>query len=353
MPYYNSMFQLIRQLIFKLSPENAHHFTMVFLQFLTHIPGAFWLIRAFSGISNKGQTPIHLAGLTFPNPIGLAAGFDKDAKYLKVWKALGFGHVEIGTVTPLPQSGNPTPRLFRLPMDMALINRMGFNNEGAQAVVNRLKKRPEGLIVGGNIGKNKVTPNEEAALDYEKCFRALYSYVDYFCINVSSPNTPGLRDLQSIKELELIVNPILRVREELYKTAQRTVPICVKFAPDLTHEQLLEIIQFVNETSLDGIVLTNTTISREGLKTPTDIVSSIGPGGLSGMPLSKHSTEVLAKAKEMLHPSKFAIGVGGIYHGNDALAKKQAGANLVQIYSGFVYKGPALIGSVMKFWAKG
>jgi dihydroorotate dehydrogenase len=344
------MFLLIRQLLFKLSPENAHHFTMKILSFMLKIPRMYALLRMFNGIKNKPKHNVVLAGISFPNPVGLAAGFDKNAKYLHVWKALGFGSVEIGTITPKAQDGNPQPRLFRLPSDMALINRLGFNNEGLDAAVSKLKKRPQGLIVGGNIGKNKVTPNDKAADDYMICFEALYDLVDYFTINVSSPNTPGLRDLQSIKELELIVKPILEKRKKFVASGKNSVPVFVKFAPDLESEQLTEIMGYVNSTDLEGVVLTNTTLDRSGLKTSKKELDAIGAGGLSGMPLTSKSTQILEQARQLLVPQKAIIGVGGIFNGKDAMAKKEAGASLIQVYTGFVYKGPGLIGSILKLW---
>jgi dihydroorotate dehydrogenase len=342
------MFILIRQLIFKLSPETAHHVTMSFLRFLTRVPGAYPCIRFFSGIRKHQHQVQTVAGISFPNIIGLAAGFDKDAQYLSVWKALGFGHVEIGTLTPLAQEGNEQPRLFRLPMDMALINRMGFNNKGVDAAIEHLKNRPEGLIVGGNIGKNKNTPKETAFMDYLVCFDKLYAYVDYFTVNISSPNTPGLRDLQTITELEIIIQPLLDKRKEKQQEGLPFLPIFVKLAPDLALDTLTDLITYINQTEVDGIVMTNTTISREGLKTPFAIIDHIGNGGLSGAPLFEKSTDMLSHAKSVLSKDKYIIGVGGIYSGNDALQKREAGAHLLQVYSGFVYKGPSLIGSVLK-----
>lgn len=342
------MFLLFRQLLFKFQAEQAHHITMNMLSLLIKIPGFGLCLRLLSGISLSKKDTIQIAGIHFPNKIGLAAGFDKDANYLRVWKALGFGHVEVGTLTPLAQEGNPKPKVFRLPADMALINRMGFNNQGVQAAIINLKKRPKGLIVGGNIGKNKVTENEKAALDYRICFESLYPYVDYFTINVSSPNTPGLRDLQSISELELLVEPILQLRKGYVEKGQTHKPVFVKFAPDLSSEQLAEIIGYINKTNIEGIVLTNTTLSREGLTTSTAKIEHIGNGGLSGMPLLAKSTEILASARKLLHSDKYIIGVGGIFSGKDAMLKQKAGADLVQIYTGFIYKGPALIGRILK-----
>ncbi len=300
------------------------------------------------GHLTNGVQSKRILGIEFPNIVGLAAGFDKDARYLKVWKKLGFGFVEVGTVTPKPQNGNPKPRLFRLVKDHALINRMGFNNQGVEAMKTRLKNRPQGLVVGGNIGKNKLTDNQFAANDYLICFEALYNYVDYFVINVSSPNTPGLRDLQSTNELEQIVTPILKARKDLDKQGKIHVPVLIKFAPDISDQQLTEIIHYINNTTVEGVVLTNTTISRTGLNTDTNEIESMGAGGLSGKPVFEKSTEILAKARQMLAQDKVIMGVGGIFSGKDALKKIEAGADLVQIYTGFVYKGPALIGDILK-----
>ncbi|MCK9480367.1 MAG: quinone-dependent dihydroorotate dehydrogenase [Bacteroidia bacterium] len=342
------MFNLVRNILFKMQAERAHHFTMSLLAFLTKVPFGLSIVKKSLGNWSTGKQPKLIAGIEFPNIVGLAAGFDKDAKYLNVWQALGFGFVEVGTVTPKPQDGNPKPRLFRLVKDAAIINRMGFNNSGLNVIKERLKKRPKGLVVGGNIGKNKITENQFAVNDYQLCFDALYDYVDYFVINVSSPNTPGLRDLQSTNELGHIVTPLLHTRELLKKQGKLHVPVFVKFAPDLTDEQLADVIHFVNQTSLEGVVLTNTTIGRTDLKTSKEELETIGVGGLSGKPLFEKSTKLLAQARQMLNEEKIIIGVGGIFSGKDALAKLNAGAELIQIYTGFVYQGPALIGDILK-----
>jgi dihydroorotate dehydrogenase len=282
---------------------------------------------------------VEVAGLKFPNPVGLAAGFDKDARWLGEMATLGFGFVEIGTVTPVSQPGNPKPRLFRLPQDNGIINRMGFNNGGMDEAVERLKQRPRGLLVGGNIGKNKVTPNEDAISDYEKCFEALHPHVDYFVVNVSSPNTPGLRELQEKEPLAKLLLALVQQNES--KTAQR--PIFLKIAPDLTNDQLDDIIALVTETQISGVIATNTTIERGGLKTSKPEIEAIGAGGLSGAPLRERSTEVIRYLHTHSDGAFPIIGVGGICSPQDALEKLEAGATLLQVYSGLVYAGPGLI----------
>ena len=285
------------------------------------------------------RTEFKFKGLKFDNRIGLAAGFDKNAEYLHELKELGFGHVEIGTVTPLAQDGNPKPRLFRLKKDEAIINRMGFNNDGMAAISKRLKKRPEGLIVGGNIGKNKVTENEDAHLDYLKCFETLYDDVDYFTVNVSSPNTPGLRELQGKDDLLKILSGLIESR----KTKAKRKPIFLKIAPDLENEQIKEAVEVVNEVDVDGIVVNNTTISRDDLLTPKAEIKKIGNGGLSGKPLTQRANEVCIFVKQHLDQDKLLIGVGGIMNRLDALERRNAGADLVQVYTGFIYRGTKLI----------
>lgn len=334
------MFKFFRSILFLLSAEKAHHVTLSLLQVAAAIPGVSSIFAAL--FKNKHAHPTQFAGIWFPNRVGLAAGFDKNAKYLSVMKMLGFGHVEIGTVTPKPQPGNDKPRLFRLVKDEAIINRMGFNNDGVTVIKNRLKNRPEGLIVGGNIGKNKVTPNEEAVNDYKICFRELYPYVDYFTVNVSSPNTPGLRELQDKGPLTEILNALLTIRTELISSGAKKLPVFLKIAPDLSEAQLDDIVALTLETGIDGLVATNTTISRDGLKTPKSEVDAIGAGGLSGKPVKVKSDEVLAYLNKKLNGQVPLIGVGGIHSASDAKDKFKHGAGLVQIYSGFIYEGPAL-----------
>jgi dihydroorotate dehydrogenase len=287
---------------------------------------------------------VNLFGLTFKNPVGLAAGFDKDAQFFNEMGALGFGFVEIGTVTPLPQEGNPKPRLFRLKSDSAIINRMGFNNEGVIAVAKRLAKRKisDNLIIGGNIGKNKWTPNEKANDDYIKVFKELYPYVDYFAVNVSSPNTENLRALQDKEPLLKLLGELKRLNVEL----QSPKPILLKIAPDLSNDQLDDIVEIALSLPLDGIIATNTTISRQGLITSPEVVSEIGAGGLSGKPLTKRSTEVIRYLNQKLGGSIPIVGVGGIHSTEDALEKLAAGASLIQLYTGFIYEGASLIADI-------
>jgi len=285
-----------------------------------------------------------LFGITFKNPIGLAAGLDKDAKLIDELACLGFGFIEIGTLTPKAQVGNDKPRLFRLPNDQALINRMGFNNEGVLAAVERLRKRKSEIIVGGNIGKNKITSNDKAVDDYNFCFETLYPYVDYFVVNVSSPNTPGLRELQ---EKEPLKNLMLHVKQ-LSNLKEKPKPVLLKIAPDLTPSQLDDIIEILLATKTDGVIATNTTISREGLTTTTETISIIGNGGLSGKPLAKKSTEVISYLRSKLGKNYPIIGVGGIMSPDDALEKIKAGADLIQVYTGFIYEGPAFAKRICK-----
>jgi dihydroorotate dehydrogenase len=276
--------------------------------------------------------------------VGLAAGFDKDAKLIDELASLGFGFIEIGTITPKAQSGNPKPRLFRLTDDNGIINRMGFNNQGIEGAIARLEKRKSNIIIGGNIGKNKVTPNEEAFNDYEKCFVQLYPYVDYFVVNVSSPNTPGLRELQEKGPLTQLLNHLM----ELNQKQEKTKPILLKIAPDLSNQQLDDIIEIVSITKIAGVIATNTTISRDDLKTSKSTVDEIGNGGLSGKPLGKRATEVIRYLYEKSNGAFPIIGVGGIMSAKDALEKLEAGASLVQLYTGFIYEGPGLVKKINK-----
>ncbi len=276
--------------------------------------------------------------------MGLAAGFDKNAEYIADMTNLGFGFIEIGTVTPKPQPGNDKPRMFRLVPDEALINRMGFNNQGADVAATRLKnlKDRKGLLIGGNIGKNKVTPNEEAVNDYIYCFNALFDYVDYFVVNVSSPNTPGLRDLQEKEPLKHILNTLQSLN--IAKSAPK--PILLKIAPDLTDSQLDDIVEIVLETQIAGVIATNTTISREGLQSQQELINEAG--GVSGRPLTKRSTEVIRYLSEKSNKAFPIIGVGGIHSAKDAIEKLDAGASLIQVYTGFIYEGPGLIAKICK-----
>ncbi len=339
--YLRAMYATLRNLLFRYDAEQVHYFAMRRLQEAC----ALGPLRSLLTSTLKPKPlPLQLWGLQFRNPVGLAAGFDKNASYLRELDVLGFGHVEIGTVTPLAQPGNDRPRLFRLPADKALINRMGFNNEGMEAARRKLDtwrdRFPRSqMIVGGNIGKNKATPNEEAHLDYEKCFRALHSVVDYFVVNVSSPNTPGLRALQERPALEKIFGTLQHINEGLAKPR----PLLLKIAPDLTESQLEEICSLSMEMRLSGLVATNTTISREGLVTGREEVEEIGAGGLSGKPVQKRSTEVLRFLHRQTQGSIPLIGSGGVFTAADAREKLDAGASLVQVWTGFIYEGPAIV----------
>jgi dihydroorotate dehydrogenase len=330
------MYSLIRKILFNIDAEKVHYWVMKRLTFAYNTgPLRAQLKRMF--VVKDPSLARTLWGLTFPNPVGLAAGFDKDAKYTDSLACLGFGFIEIGTVTPRPQPGNLAPRLFRLPADQALINRMGFNNDGATAAAARLRERKEPIIIGGNIGKNKDTPNEEAADDYEKGFRALYDVVDYFVVNVSSPNTPGLRALQDKEPLTQLLNRLQAINSQLKKK-----PILLKIAPDLTNDQLNDIIDIIKTTGLAGIVASNTTISRDDLLTPAAEVNGIGAGGLSGAPLRQRATEVVAYIHKHSNGTIPIIASGGIFTAADAQEKIDAGASLVQVYTGFIYEGPAI-----------
>jgi dihydroorotate dehydrogenase len=330
---------LIKPILFLFQPEKAHHITLFLLKLALAVPGLGWLIRKSFEVKDK-RLERTVFGLKFPNPVGLAAGFDKEGKHYEAMSALGFGFIEIGTVTPLGQAGNPQPRLFRLPKDEALINRMGFNNEGVDAMAKRLKNRkPGGLIIGGNIGKNKVTPNEQAERDYAICFEALFPYVDYFVVNVSSPNTPNLRDLQEKAPLTALLTAI----QHLNRQKPKPKPVLLKIAPDLTYGQLDDILEIAATTNLDGVIATNTTISRSDLKTSESELAQIGQGGLSGKPVASRSTAVIRYLHEKSGGMLSIIGVGGIASAADAIEKIEAGAALVQVYSGLVYEGPALI----------
>ena len=337
------MFKIVRKLLFLMPPEKAHYFTMNSLSLLSKIP---LLSSLFFPKPNKDQK-ISFCGLQFTNKIGLAAGFDKDARFLDVLAKMGFGHVEVGTVTPLAQEGNPQPRLFRLPKDNALINRMGFNNQGVDAMVERLKNKPSNIIIGGNIGKNKLTPNENATKDYLICFRKLFKYVDYFTVNVSSPNTPGLRELQDKEPLTQLLQELMDERAKLL-AKNKIKPILLKIAPDMSEEQIKEVSEVVSSTGIDGIILNNTTLDRNDLKTPPEEIENIGAGGLSGAPMKTKSNDTLRIARKYL-PSDFPIiGVGGISNQKDGQERIDTGANLIQIYTGFVYGGIGLVKKLAK-----
>ncbi|MCL4114137.1 UNVERIFIED_CONTAM: hypothetical protein GTU68_042419 [Idotea baltica] len=325
---------LVRPLFFLLDPERVHHITFNLVKVLSSL-GFGGVFKALYSVSDK-RLEREVFGLKFKNPVGLAAGFDKNAVLYNELSNFGFGFVEIGTLTPKAQPGNSKQRLFRLKADQAIINRMGFNNDGVMEAVEKLKKKHK-VLIGGNIGKNKVTPNEEATKDYLICFDALFNHVDYFVVNVSSPNTPGLRALQELKTAN---------EKRANKNNGKGKPILLKIAPDLTDDQLLDIIEIVRETRIEGVIATNTTISREGLK--SDLISTEEKGGLSGKPLTKRSTEVIRFLSEKSNKAFPIIGVGGIHSAEDAIEKLDAGAALIQIWTGFVYEGPALIKQINK-----
>lgn len=332
-----------RPILFLFDAETVHYFVFRLLKFVSALPGMSLILRKSFTYSHKNLKK-NLFGLTFPNPVGLAAGFDKDAKLVDELALLGFGSVEIGTLTPAPQSGNDKPRLFRLPKDNALINRMGFNNGGASAAVKRLRQRKTKIIVGGNIGKNKTTPNEKALNDYAACFNTLFDYVDYFVLNVSSPNTPGLRELQEKEPLRQLLGYVKRLSLE----KPNPKPVLLKIAPDLNEQQLNDIVDILKSTNTDGIIATNTTLWREGLITGEEQLRAIGAGGLSGGPLKDRSNEVIRFLRKKLGPSYPIIGAGGVMSVQDALEKLKAGADLIQIYTGFIYEGPSIIKKINK-----
>jgi dihydroorotate dehydrogenase len=334
---------LLKPLLFLKKPEAAHHLTFDLTKLTFNLP----VVQSALKANFRLDDPLlerEVFGLKFKNPVGLAAGFDKDAKLIDEMAMLGFGFIEIGTLTPKPQEGNPQPRLFRLPQDEALINRMGFNNGGVLEAVERLKKRKSDVIVGGNIGKNKVTPNENAVDDYLYCLEALHPYVDYFVVNVSSPNTPNLRDLQEKEPLKALLSAVKSANDK----KEKPKPILLKIAPDLTDGQLDDIIEIVLETEIDGVIATNTTIDRSALKTDKNQVEAIGAGGVSGKVLKNRSTEVIRYLNQKSIGAFPIIGVGGIYSAEDAIEKLQAGASLVQVYSGMIYEGPSLIKRIKK-----
>lgn len=348
------MYKLLRNILFLFDAEKVHYFSMNCLRFLCSI--GFIRKILISIYKSNHHSDFRIWNLEFANRVGLAAGFDKNAKYLRELEVLGFGFVEIGTVTPLPQKGNDKPRLFRLPKDKAIINRMGFNNDGAKAVALRLQKfkkeNPKSkIVIGGNIGKNKSTPNEEAWKDYVLCFSELYPCVDYFVVNVSSPNTPGLRALQEKETLrkifsELKIQNLPADRRDSKLKIQK--PILLKIAPDLTTEELDDVIDLAVEIKLDGIVATNTTIQRDKLQTPNTELQTIGAGGLSGLPLKERSTEIVQYINQKTKGQIPVIASGGIFTKEDAKEKFNAGATLIQVWTGFIYEGPAIVKKILK-----
>jgi len=326
-----------------MQPEKAHYFATGCLTFLSSIPGVSALIRSTYNYQHP-KLKRELFGLSFPNPVGLSAGFDKDARWFNELAHLGFGFIEIGTLTPKGQIGNPQPRLFRIPEDEGLINRMGFNNLGAEDAIKRLKKRKTNIIIGGNIGKNTSTSNENALEDYVFNFNTLHDYVDYFVVNVSCPN---VKDLTKLQDTPFLLN-LLGQLKQINTTKKNPKPILLKIAPDLNNAQLDEVIDIVAQTKIDGIIATNTTTSRENLQTTSKTIEEIGNGGLSGKPVRKRSTEVIKYLAKKSNKAFPIIGVGGIHSPEDAIEKLEAGADLVQVYTGFIYEGPALIKNINK-----
>jgi dihydroorotate dehydrogenase len=342
------MYPLLRELLFKFDPEKVHYFSMNSLKAICAIPGLKNVLHTNFGFNNTALAK-NIFGLNFTNPVGLGAGFDKNALYLNELEALGFGFVEIGTVTPKPQAGNDLPRLFRLPNEKALINRMGFNNNGVEAAKKQLfnwkeKHCNSPMIIGGNIGKNKVTDNEDAYKDYNICFTELFDVVDYFVVNVSSPNTPGLRALQEKDALFKILSELQNINTR--KAAPK--PLLLKIAPDLNEAQLTDIIDLVTETNLNGIVATNTTIARSNLGNSISLANKIGMGGVSGKPVKALSNKALQLLVEGLPKNYPIIASGGIFTAIDAKEKITMGASLVQVWTGFVYEGPSIVKNICK-----
>jgi len=342
------MYKVLRSFLFSFDPEKVHEWSMAAMMRLSRIGLFASLIRQWARPEKLPE--LEFLGMRFRNPVGLAAGFDKNAKYLSALDLLGFGHVEIGTVTPIAQDGNPKPRLFRLPADQGLINRMGFNNEGVEAVAKRLQswRNADGkgsrMIVGGNIGKNKQTANEDAWKDYLACFKTLHPFVDYFVVNVSSPNTPGLRALQDADSLRHIFTSL----QEHNRLQEKQKPVLLKIAPDLGFEQVDEIIALAHDIQIDGLIVANTSISRDGLSTAAGRVAEIGAGGLSGKPIQHKSTEMLGYIHERAKNRLPLIGSGGVFTGADAREKMSAGASLVQVWTGFVYEGPLIVKKICR-----
>ena len=345
------MYKLLRSFLFLFDAEKVHYFSMNGLKFLCRIPFVKKMIAA-KYTPSLPAVSFKVFNLDFKNPVGLGAGFDKNARYLNELEALGFGFIEIGTVTPLPQAGNEQPRLFRLPKDKALINRMGFNNDGVEVVVERLKKwnqkvasgSANRLLIGGNIGKNKITPNEDAWKDYETCFTALHGHVDYFVVNVSSPNTPGLRELQEKDSLAKILQNL----QKLNNSTEKPTPILLKIAPDLTIGQIDDVIALALEIKLDGVVVANTTVNRTTLVTKATVLNNIGAGGLSGRPLRQQSSDMIGYIYKKTNGQIPIIASGGIFTAADAKEKITAGASLVQVWTGFIYQGPSIVKNICK-----
>lgn len=333
---------IIRPILFLITPEKVHYLIVIILKISFKIPFLPYLVKKIFFISDKKLEKV-VAGIKFPNPVGLAAGFDKNASFYNEFSAFGFGFIEIGTVTPLAQTGNPKPRLFRLKPDKALINRMGFNNNGVDEAVKKLNKK-HNLIIGGNIGKNTATPNDTAYKDYLNCFKKMYNHVDYFVVNVSCPNISDLSKLQDQDMLEQILDELIKYRI----TQEVSIPIFLKISPDLNQKQVDETLEIVSKTAIDGLVVANTTVSRENLATPDIKVKKIANGGLSGLPIRNRSTELIRYISKKTNAKLPIIGVGGILTAKDAIAKLNAGASVVQIYTGFIYEGPMLVKRINK-----
>ncbi|MGK0253214.1 MAG: dihydroorotate dehydrogenase [Mariniflexile sp.] len=334
---------LLRPLFFLFDPEKIHHFTFSLIQITTKIPGFTWIFRSLYVIEDQ-RLERNLFGLTFKNPVGLAAGFDKNAVLYNELANFGFGFIEIGTVTPKAQAGNSKKRLFRLKDDQGIINRMGFNNEGLEPAISELRKNKGKIIIGGNIGKNTYTLPEDYTKDYLECFNALHPYVDYFVLNVSCPNVGSHEKLNDKDYLEELISAVQKAN----KTFEKQKPILLKIAPDLNNDQLDEIVELVEATKLDGVIASNTSTNRAGLKASNEQLEAIGNGGLSGQPIKDKSTRVIKYLADKSNKSFPVIGVGGIHSASDALEKINAGADLVQIYTGFIYEGPRLIKSINK-----
>lgn len=335
--------RIIRPLLFLIPPETVHHIIVLIIKFIYRIPGFKTLLRKIY-VYNDQQLNRELFGIHFTNPVGLAAGFDKNASFFREFSVFGFGFIEIGTVTPLGQPGNSRPRLFRISRDQGLINRMGFNNLGLDEAIQKLRNKPEGLIIGGNIGKNTATPNETAADDYATCFEGLYPFVDYFVINVSCPN---ISDLSELQDKDLLKGILVRL-SDLRSTMARKKPILVKISPDLDSNQIDEVLELISLTGMDGVVATNTSVQRVNLISRSDLINKIGQGGLSGKPLRQRSTEIIKYIADKTNGKLTIIGVGGIMSPDDAIEKIHAGAHLIQIYTGFIYEGPAIIKRINK-----
>ena len=338
---------LVRPLLFSFDPEWVHYFTLNALRLLNKIPFSSWLFRKIYSYQNSSLEK-ELFGIKFKNPVGLAAGFDKNGKYIKEMSNLGFGFIEIGTITPKPQPGNPKKRLFRVQNDLAIINRLGINNDGNILCAERLKKNNSDVVIGGNIGKNTTTSNEKADTDYIQNFKILHQYVDYFVLNVSCPNVSNFTKLQDVEFLKKLIPQLKKINS----TKPKKKPILIKISPDLNQDQLDETIDLILSENLDGIIATNTTTSRNNLKTNKSKIEKIGNGGLSGEPLKNKSTEVIRYISKKTNGNLPIIGVGGIMNSKDALDKIEAGADLIQLYTGFIYEGPSIVKKINQYLSK-